>query len=242
MRYAILSDIHSNLESLLAVLKTFPNESIEKCYCLGDVVGYGANPNECIKEIRNAAAMTLAGNHDWASAGLFPVDYFVDYAKEAIVWTRGVLTSASKSFLESLKLVFEDQSMTMVHGTLNNPGDFNYMFNSGVARESFELLNTQICFVGHTHVAGVFVQDEAGRVSFGAGPHVKLEPGRKYIVNAGSVGQPRDNNPKAAYCIFDDRSKTIEIKRVAYDLNAVQAKILNAGMPRFLASRIAVGQ
>jgi predicted phosphodiesterase len=242
MRYAILSDIHANLEGLIQVLHTLRKDSIDAYYCLGDIVGYGANPNECIDEIRDVAGVSLAGNHDWAAAGVMPLDYFNDLAREAIMWTRGVLTERNSAFLGQLQLVFSDTVMTMVHGTLIDPGDFHYMFNSGIARENFDVMQTDICFVGHTHVAGVFFQEGPGKVFFNSSPVIRVEKGRKYIVNVGSVGQPRDNNPKAAYCVFDTDTMIVEIKRVTYDTAAASKKISDLGLPRYLAKRIMVGQ
>jgi predicted phosphodiesterase len=242
MRYAILSDIHANLEGLTQVLSALRKDSIDSYYCLGDIVGYGVNPNECIDQIRNIDPVFLAGNHDWAAAGLLPLDYFNTYAQEAMAWTQGVLTGENKDFLKSLELVFSDNRMTMVHGTLNNPGDFNYMFNSGIARETFDSMQTDICFVGHTHVAGVFVQEAEGHVYFNARRLVSIERGKRYIINAGSVGQPRDYDPKAAYCVFDTDKMTVEIKRSAYDVAGARRKILDIGLSHFLADRIIVGR
>jgi predicted phosphodiesterase len=242
MRYAILSDIHANLEGLIQVLHTLRKDSIDAYYCLGDIVGYGANPNECIDEIRDIAGVSLAGNHDWAAAGAIPLDYFNDFARDAIKWTRGVLTARNSAFLGQLQLVFSDTVMTMVHGTLIDPGDFHYMFNSGIARENFEVMQTNVCFAGHTHVAGVFIQEGSGRVFFNARPVTSFEKGKKYIVNVGSVGQPRDNDPRAAYCVFDTDAMTVEIKRVVYDTAVASRKILDLGLPHFLADRIMVGQ
>jgi predicted phosphodiesterase len=242
MRYAILSDIHANLEGLTQVLSALREDSIDSYYCLGDIVGYGANPNECIDEIRNVSPVFLAGNHDCAAAGLLPLDYFNTYAQEAMAWTQGVLTEENKDFLKSLELVFKDEQMTMVHGTLNDPGDFNYMFNSGIARETFDCMQTDVCFVGHTHVAGVFVQDAERRVYFNARRLISIERGKRYIINAGSVGQPRDYDPKAAYCVFDTDRMTVEIKRSAYDVAGARRKILDIGLSRFLADRIIAGR
>jgi len=242
MRYAILSDIHANLEGLIQVLHILRKESIDTYYCLGDIVGYGANPNECIEELRKVANVSLAGNHDWAAAGEMPLDYFNDFAREAVMWTRGVLTAPNRSFLGQLQLVLSDPSMTMVHGTLIHPEDFHYMCNSGDALETFEVMRTDVCFVGHTHVAGVFIRDGKGNIAGATRSVISLEKGNKYIVNAGSVGQPRDNNPKAAYCIFDTDAGQIEIKRVAYDAAEARRKILNAGLPPFLGERIMVGR
>jgi predicted phosphodiesterase len=242
MRYAILSDIHANLEGLIQVLRSLRKDSIDAYYCLGDIVGYGANPNECIDEIRNVARVSLAGNHDWAAAGAIPFDYFNNFAREAVAWTRAVLTASNSAFLGQLPLVFNDPVMTLVHGTLVDPERFQYMFNSGIARETFEVMQTDVCFVGHTHVAGIFTRESTGSVSFKARSVVALEKGKKYIVNAGSVGQPRDNNPKAAYCVFDTEDMTVKIKRVAYNTEAARRKIIDAGLPQFLADRIMVGR
>jgi predicted phosphodiesterase len=242
MRYAILSDIHANLEGLRQVLHTLRNESIDTYYCLGDIVGYGANPNECVEEIRRIAHVSLAGNHDWAAVGLYPIAGLNDYARAAVEWTQSVLEDNNSSYLKSLPLVFKNQSMTMAHGTLINPGEFYYMSDSGSARETFKVMEGNACFVGHTHVAGVFVQDGKGNISFSAGPVVSIEQGKKYIINAGSVGQPRDHNPESAYCIYDTGVNAVEIKRCAYDVAAAAIKIFDAGLPPFLADRITRGQ
>jgi len=242
MRYAILSDIHANLEGLTVVLNSLRRDSIDAYYCIGDIVGYGANPNECIDEIRAISCISAAGNHDWAAAGIIPADYFNDFAREAVEWTGSVLTSGNREFLRSLGLVLQGTGITLVHGTLVEPHAFHYMFNCGVARETFEAMQANICFVGHTHIAGFFVMDDKEGVSFNAQRQIRIEPGHKYIVNAGSVGQPRDNNPRAAYCVFDTASMIVQIKRESYDVVAASRKILDAGLPRFLAERIMVGQ
>jgi predicted phosphodiesterase len=242
MRYGIFSDVHSNLEALEAVISAYRGESIDKYLCVGDVVGYGANPKECIEKVRTIAMITIAGNHDWATVNLFSVDYFNPAAKEAVFWTRNILDQKDAFFLESLKLTYKNEDFTLVHGTLDRPQDFNYMIDGFAAKETFRLLETNICFVGHTHVAGVFMKDRYGRPHYEKDASVNIKPGNKYIINTGSVGQPRDGNPKAAYCVYDTEKKSIQIKRVDYDMKLARKKIMEAGLPQFLADRIIMGR
>ncbi|HTY45318.1 MAG TPA: metallophosphoesterase family protein [Patescibacteria group bacterium] len=242
MRYGIFSDVHSNLEALDAVLDAYENEHIDAYLCVGDIVGYAANPNECIEKVRALAEVTVAGNHDWASVGLFSEDYFNPYAKEAIYWTRGNLYATSKQFLESLQLVYENQDLTLVHGTLDGAGNFDYMIDEFVARDSFRILHTDICFVGHLHTTGVFAKDKSGGIVYGEPNQLQLKEGDQYIVNVGSVGQPRDGNPDAAYCIYDTEKKEVRIKRVRYDTEAARTKIIKAGIPVKLGDRLLEGR
>lgn len=240
MRYGIFSDVHANLEALTAVIGAYRKEAIDVILCAGDIVGYGANPNECIEEVKKISRVTVAGNHDWASVDKFSVDYFNQAAKLAIFWTKAKL--ADKSFLSSLELVYKNQDLTLVHGTLRNPQDFNYLINEYLAKKDFDLLETDACFLGHSHIAGVFIQKEDKTIYYSQHDlDITLQPGNKYIVNVGSVGQPRDNNPEAAYCIYDTERKRVEIKRVAYEVGTAGKKIIEGGLPRFLADRLAMG-
>lgn len=242
MRYGIFSDIHANLEAFLAVLKAYATESIDLFLCLGDIVGYAADPCACLQEVRTLTKINIAGNHDWASVDLFSVDYFNSLAKEAILWTSSRLSESEKGFLKSLPLVFRNRDLTGVHGSLDIPGDFNYLIDAYAARQTFKLLKTQICFVGHSHVMGIFLFDRKGCISYREESHLALKAGYKYIVNVGSVGQPRDNNPAAACCIYDADKKTVEMKRISYDILTARKKIISAGLPRFLAERLLKGR
>ena len=241
MRYGIFADIHSNLEALEAVRKAYRGESIDQYLCVGDVVGYAANPRECIEKIKELLAITVAGNHDWAAVNLFSVDYFNPAARQAMLWTRDSLDDKSRCFLGSLKLLYKNEDLTLVHGTLNKPEDFNYMTDGYVAEETFGILENKICFVGHSHVAGVFIKDKDGRINHCLDNCIGIKNRNKYIVNVGSVGQPRDGNPEAAYCIYDTDKKEIQIKRTAYDIKTTKEKVVNAGLPRFLADRLSAG-
>ncbi len=242
MRYGIFSDIHSNLEAFQSVLEAYKRESIDKYLCIGDVVGYATNPKECIDLVNDIAMVTVAGNHDWATVNLFSTDYFNPAAHEAIIWTRQNLNQARNSFLESLKLVYKNEDLTLVHGSLNNPQDFNYMLDSEFARECFKLMETNICFIGHTHIPGIFIQDRDSRLQYAQQQYLDIKPENKYIINVGSVGQPRDSNPKASYCIYDSVKKQALIKRTAYSIETARKKIIDAGLPNFLGDRLLVGK
>jgi len=242
LRYGIFSDIHSNLEALDAVISAYKKERIDRYLCIGDIVGYAANPAECIEKVKVLAMITVSGNHDWASANLFSTDYFNPLAEEAIFWTQRNLSEQAVSFLGQLKLVYKNEDLTLVHGTLDEPGDFNYMVDANIASKTFELLKTHICFVGHTHVSGVFIKTKDNRIQYERRSNVDIKDDNKYIINVGSVGQPRDGNPKAAYCIFDSDENNVQIKRVSYDIRAARKKIFAAGLPGFLGERILVGE
>ncbi len=241
MRYGIISDIHSNLEALDAVLKALEDERVGSCICGGDIVGYGADPNECCRLTASRAANAVAGNHDLACVGLFPPEYFNPIARDAILWTRDVLDPLCQESLKTTDLIFRNQDLTFVHGSLARPQDFDYLIMAAHARETFDLMETQVCFVGHTHIPGFFAEDSSGKIVYSQSPSLKLEPGCRYIVNVGSVGQPRDSNPLAAFCIFDTSRMEISIRRIKYDIAAARRKIIKAGLPEFLGDRLLSG-
>ena len=242
MRYGIFADVHSNLEALDAVIKAYQKEAIDKYLCVGDVVGYATNPKECIQIVKSFTMITMAGNHDWGSVDLFSVDYFNPNAKEAILWTKHNLDTQDKYFLESLKLVYKNEDLTLVHGTLDAPEEFHYMTDTYIAQESFKLLENNICFIGHSHVTGVFVNDKDGPIYYQEVDYIDIKDENKYIINVGSVGQPRDDNPQSAYCIYDTSKKEVQIKRISYDIQTTRGKIIEAGLPRFLGDRLLIGK
>jgi len=241
MRYGIFSDIHSNLEALEAVAARYAREGIEQYFCAGDVVGYAANPNECVALVKKYAFVTVAGNHDWACVGLCDAMQFNLFATQALEWTRARLSDESRDFLRSLRLEFVNKDLTLVHGSLDNPEEFDYMFDSAAASRTFRILKTQVCFVGHTHVAGYFVMDRHSAIQYRQDASLALEDGNRYIVNVGSVGQPRDGNSCAAYCIYDTEKKEISIKRTEYQIDFARKKILESGLSRSLGDRLLTG-
>lgn len=240
MRYAIISDIHSNLEALDAVLEALKGERIDAYLSTGDVVGYGADPEACVAKMRALDPAIVAGNHDWAVAGRLSLDFFNAYAREAIEWTRGRLGADDTKWLGSLPLVRKTGDVTLVHATLNAPDNFDYLLTAYDAFLSLEVLETPVCFVGHSHVPVTFADN--GRVTFSFSSEFDLAAVRKAIVNAGSVGQPRDGNPHASYGIYDDEARRVEVRRVAYDVAGATSKILAAGLPQILAERLWVGK
>ncbi len=242
MRYGVFSDIHSNLEALDAIIGVYREEKIDRYLCVGDIVGYATSPKECIERVRMLSTITVAGNHDQASVNLFSTDYFNPFAKEAVYWTMCNLDEQGRYFLEALPLVYKNEDLTLVHGTLDGPGDFNYMTDGYIASKTFELLETDICFVGHTHVPGVFIKSKNSHIEYRESGNIDIKEGNKYIINVGSVGQPRDGNPKAAYCIYDTDKKNAEIKRLSYDIQITRKRIIDEGLPRFLGERLLVGR
>jgi predicted phosphodiesterase len=240
MRYAIFSDIHGNLEAYQEVIKEYKNEKIDQFLCIGDIVGYGADPKECIRKTQELEAITVAGNHDWAAVGLIDMAYFNPLAKQAIYWTVNQLDKEEKEFLKTLDLVYENQDLILVHGMLNEPAKFHYLLDKVVAEENFNLMKKNICFVGHSHTAGVFIEYQ-NSISYLLEPKIKIESNKNYIINVGSIGQPRDRDKRASYCIFDTEKKEVILKRINYNIKKTQEKIVRAGLPPFLASRLAVG-
>lgn len=240
MKYALVSDIHGNLEAFTEVLKKIKEEECEKIVCLGDIVGYGANPRECIALVRENNMATIAGNHDFACIGKTNINYFNSYAKEATLWTRKITTDEDKKFLNNLPLVDYHENFTVVHGTLYSPELFDYIQTTYDAYLSLQLLESQICFLGHSHVPITFFQGDL--ISYTLNPVVKIEEGVKALINIGSVGQPRDDNPRASFATYDTDKMEVEIHRVEYDVEKTMAKILKAGLPPPLAERLKYGR
>ena len=240
MRFAILSDIHSNLEALEAVLADARAEGCTEFVCLGDVVGYNANPSECVKAIQDLNCPVVKGNHDEQASIITSTESFNELAEEAIDWTRAQLSTEDKRWLADLRLTKQVRDFTIVHATLDTPGQWGYVFSDLDAVASFTYQHTALCFFGHTHWPTAFVRDEnVRRVTVG---QIVLSAGKKYFLNPGSIGQPRDRDWRAAYCIFHTDRQLVEERRVKYDLATAQRKIRAAGLPDRLADRLAVGR
>jgi predicted phosphodiesterase len=244
MRYAIISDIHSNFDALQAICNMLDKENIDKYLCLGDIVGYGAEPVECLERVQELCGEdgdVIAGNHDFAVAEKLNIDFFNTYAKEAVLWTRKRLEAKHKKFLASRDLVrVIENGITLVHGTLNFPEMFDYIQTSYDAHLSLELLSSNVCFLGHSHVPVTFYKGET--VSFSMNPEIELSTGVKTLVNIGSVGQPRDENPMASCAIYDTEQHKIWIRRVEYDIESAASKIVAAGLPEILGERLKYGR
>jgi predicted phosphodiesterase len=240
MRFAIFSDIHANLEAMTAVLEDAKKQNCSHYVCLGDVVGYNANPHECVEIVREMNCPVTKGNHDEQASLLQPSRGFNELAEHAIIWTRENLSEGDKEWLRELRLLQQVRDFTIVHATLDTPEQWGYVLNNLDATASFTYQHTAICFFGHTHFPIAYIRD--GGIKRVRVPQLTIEPNKKYFINAGSVGQPRDGEWRAAYCIFDVDRNLVEQRRVKYDIETAQKKILKAGLPRLLAERLSIGR
>jgi diadenosine tetraphosphatase ApaH/serine/threonine PP2A family protein phosphatase len=240
MRFAIFSDIHSNLEAFEAVLADAHARQCTQFVCLGDVVGYNANPHECVERVRERDCPIVKGNHDEQASLTESSRDFNELAEHAIEWTRDNLTEEDKEWLRGLRFQRQVRDFTIVHATLDTPGQWGYVFNNLDAAASFTYQHTVVCFFGHTHVPMAFVRDEGiKRIRI---EQLRIDVTKKYFINTGSVGQPRDADWRAAYCIYHLDKNVVEQRRVKYDLATAQKKIIKAGLPRLLAERLAIGR
>jgi predicted phosphodiesterase len=237
--YAIIGDVHSNSEALEAVLEAIKRDKADALLCVGDVVGYGAEPGRCIKIVREATNTIVAGNHDYGAVNKTDIEYFNPEAREAVLWTSRQLSQEESQYLSNLPLVVEKDNLTLVHGSLHIPELFTYIRTFYDAELCFRGLKNEVCFVGHSHVPVAIVRD--GTIKAIADPEVSLLKSSKAIINVGSVGQPRDRNPKACYVLYDTEKKLVKFRRVEYDIVKTSAKIIKAGLPVFNAERIRWG-
>ncbi len=240
MKYGILGDIHANLEALGAVLEEMDKQGVEKYVSVGDLVGYGANPTECIAKVRELGAVVTAGNHDFAAVDKLNIDFFNTYARESALWTRSVLSEEDKDFIKSLKLVEYCDNFTVVHSTLYSPELFEYIQTSYDAHLSFEQQTTPLSFLGHSHVPVNFFKRR--NVSFNMETEVKIDESMKVMINVGAIGQPRDENPDAVCVVYDADEMLVRVSRVKYDVEKAAKKIVQAGLPEILAERLKYGR
>ncbi|MCX6357001.1 MAG: metallophosphoesterase family protein [Candidatus Aureabacteria bacterium] len=240
MRYAIFGDVHGNLEALRAVFKDIDRAGVEQLLCLGDIVGYGAEPGSCMREIISRKAAAVQGNHDSAAVGGTPLEYFSIHARRAIEWTMGQLDDDERGHLASLPLARRIGDFIVVHASLDEPREWYYVTDTREARRCFARLEGELCFIGHSHRPGAFV--ERDDIEWCRDAVVALAKGARYIVNAGSVGQPRDGDPRAAWVLYDSAKRRVEFRRAAYDVPGAQKKILAAGLPPYLAERLKGGR
>jgi diadenosine tetraphosphatase ApaH/serine/threonine PP2A family protein phosphatase len=240
MKFAVISDVHANLEALEAVMALLEGSSPDQVLFLGDAVGYGPEPNECLDRLRNLCPILLMGNHDSASTGLMDVARFNIFARRGVEYSAAELTGENREYLAGLPLTHRLEDILLVHASPFEPGEWHYIYGQGDAGENFESFDEEICFVGHSHRPGIFSLDTEGGISE-EGPEATLMKGKRYIVNVGSVGQPRDGDPRAAAALYDTSSRKLEIRRVPYDIEAVQSKMAARGLPPYLSERLSVG-
>lgn len=232
MRLAIISDIHSNLEALTKALELIDRESVQEVVCLGDIVGYGANPNECVDLVRNRCSIVLRGNHDAAAVDPVNAESFTKNARIAAEWTRQQLTDDNKQFLERLPYTSTRDTILFVHASPYQPEAWFYVLSEEDLDVAFQSFTEQICFIGHSHFPGIFSED---------GPAKAVNRGARFLVNVGSIGQPRDGNSKLSFGIFDTDIWNYRNVRSEYPIQLAAEKILKAGLPRALSDRLALG-
>jgi predicted phosphodiesterase len=259
MKYAIISDIHSNLEALSTVLDYCKTQKIDKYICVGDVVGYNANPAECLEIVQGLNLhMAIRGNHDEYAGTESELAGFNPFAKEAILWTRDQLSQEQRNWLagNKLKEIDPKNSITIVHATLDSPASWGYIFDNHHAIDNFSYQYTKLCFCGHSHVPVMFKKNSNGMSDelVKAIPEwekindksiqeieVKIDNTCKYLVNIGSVGQPRNGDARASFVTFDTYKRTLKRVCLQYDVETAQEKIINAGLPVVLADRLSSG-
>jgi len=245
MRVLVLSDIHANLAALEAVLQDAASVGYDAVWCLGDTVGYGPEPDECVSRVRGLDGEAVIGNHDWAAIGGMDVDDFNPEARRAVVWTKSHLSSSSLTWLNGLPSTpLAKDAFTLTHGSPRDPV-WEYILRPADAGENLAYFATRFCLVGHTHVPVIHAWNHSDEKVRSSSPRVgeplSLQSISRGILNPGSVGQPRNNDPRAAYAILDTDQMTWQARRAAYPIEVTQAHMRAAGLPERLINRLAFG-
>jgi predicted phosphodiesterase len=234
MRIALISDIHSNLQALRKALSLIRNMFVDEIYCLGDIVGYGANPNECVELVRKYAKYTVLGNHDHAVLNPGFVKYLPKAGEKAALWTADVITTENRQFLKELEYVVNTDICTLVHASPALPAQWTYIRSVDDASPQFEFFKTRVCFIGHTHHSFICGDDLE--------VHPRLNKENRYLINPGSVGQPRDGRPQLSFGIFDTEMFSYWNYRFSYDVQGAADAIRRNKLPQSLAERLFVGR
>jgi predicted phosphodiesterase len=244
VRIAVIADIHANLEALESVIGRIAELTVDDIVCLGDIVGYNANPNECVDIIRREKIVSVLGNHDVSASGREEPNGFNALARSAVFWTREHLTRENRLFLLHLPPETRMGDFILVHGSIHDTN--RYLLSRDAAADNFHLLaglpgDLKLCFFGHTHIGMTFI-DLQGSISSDLSSELLLSSGMRYLINPGSVGQPRDGDPRASFLVYDSDDRTVRFFRVEYDIKRCQDKIVRAGLPPQLAWRLKHGQ
>lgn len=242
MRYALISDVHGNIEALTQMLATLAERDIDKYICLGDVVGYGADPEACCNRVRELGAITLLGNHDAAVSGRMDYSYYYDAAREALDWCRDRLSEDNLAWLEGLPYTHREGDLEFSHGSPLDPEEYAYIFSPDQARDLaiHKADLAKATFIGHSHLTKVFALDGTTAMDVVA-PKFTLKPELKYVITVGSVGQPRDYDPRSCAGIYDTETATFEFVRVDYDIDSQRQKIIDAGLSQNFGTRLLLG-
>jgi len=243
MKYGVLGDIHGNITALELAVSRLRALGARHFISVGDVVGYGAAPQECIEVLRELGAHVVQGNHDAAVAGTLELTYFNQYAKDAALWTRGRLNSKEVAWLHGLPLAIELEHCAVAHGSFHQPERFDYILGTEDAEPSLDALRQRVCFVGHSHVpiTVLRLKESSGRTAYSPETYLDLAECERALVNVGSVGQPRDEDPRTAFALFDSEAGNVEIFREEYDIEREASRIRRAGLPTMLADRLYLG-
>ena len=242
MRLGIFSDVHANIEAMTAVMEAYRREKIDAFYCLGDVVGYGASPNECADLVRGVAKVTILGNHDAAVAGRMDYSYYYDAARQALDLHARQLSSENMAWLKNLPYEVREGDITFCHGSPINLEEFEYIFSVEQATRCLDIWDElgAVTFIGHSHLCKSFALTREEVFEVVATKFV-IRPEHRYIISVGSVGQPRDYDNRASYTVYDTEERTFEFKRVAYDIDAAAQKIFQAELERNFGNRLFLG-
>ena len=241
MKFIIFSDIHSNLESLQSFCRVTESVLHDKKVCLGDIVGYNADPNPVVEWVRDKTDFALAGNHDYSVLNKTDPNYLNPAAYQASLWTRRNLTNSNKDFLNTLPIEKEEDGIYWVHSSPFEPKKWHYISTKKIAEKNFNYFDQAICFVGHSHLPGIFEKNKNNKVYSHDTTKEELDPESRYIINVGSLGQPRDGNPDPVFVFYDSVSHIVKFFRFSYDLFSTQQKIIACGLPYILADRLRKG-
>jgi putative phosphoesterase len=233
MRIAIISDIHSNFEALTKALEIIDQRMVDEIICLGDIVGYGANPNECIELVRARCTSVVKGNHDEAVLHIDITQHFTENARKAIIWTSQQLTDESYEFLRSLPFALQKNNLYFVHASPCNPSEWHYILTEEEAENTFHCFSESLCLIGHTHIPAIY--SPRGRL-------YRIAAGERCLINVGSIGQPRDGNSSLSFGLLDTKAWMYENIRSPYDVETAMWKIIKADLPAHLAHRLLRGR
>ena len=246
LRYALFSDIHSNLEALEAIIADAGEADVQRYICLGDLVGYNADPGGCVQRVQELDCPVIKGNHDEAATHDYELPHFNPLAMAGIDYTRRELDFAKVAYLESLPMTLGFKGFVVVHASMHQPQNWQYVHSEEEVASCIKFQPGRLCFIGHTHLPMIYYDDSSTihqlQTAANAPTPLELDGTYKYLVNVGSVGQPRDGDWRACYVIFDDQTSSVEFRRVPYDVERTQRKIVDAGLPEVVAKRLMLGR
>ncbi|WP_457635706.1 metallophosphoesterase family protein [Persephonella sp.] len=235
MRFAVISDIHGNIHALEAVDKDLRSNHVDRIYCLGDIINFGAHPKECLDWVKDECDIVIKGEHDIFVADPEEVFLTNPYAIQSADWTYDQLSQEDFDYIRSLENFYEEKEFILTHDEPSIPGTYHFLTSIRDAKETFTCFENRFCFYGHAHLNILFVKDSKGNVFSEGSGSFKIQNGQQFLICAGSVGQPRDRDPRAGYVIVDTDERTIQFRRVEYDVEKAAADIKNAGLPEVFA-------